>query len=378
MLCKACNCAVSINEILKCSHCAEIFHHGCVNITPKKYKKFLASGARQWICPICDIKYKYLKGDNTPVRSQVTRIQLSADQTESNTPSGSPPLPPARLDVSTMSIEDSHVVDISCNQQDVISFDKFSALIDQKLEGIKYSLINEIETRLHTIKSSLMSDITSKMKDECASVTQALKDDLNRTTEYLVGEQKDLRKALETAEERIVALEKDKLESESLFKNMRRQMDALDKASRSRNLEIQCIPQKRNENLIFIFKSLCDLIGHPMSEGDISSIKRVASLNPNSERPRNIIVSLPSTRHRDSIISAFKNYNKKNPVTSVHLHIPGPANRLFIAEHHSSTCKAIFAAARKACKEKKYKYCWVKDERVYVRKEDGGVPFILG
>lgn len=146
-----------------------------------------------------------------------------------------------------------------------------------------------------------------------------------------------------------------------------------EKVTRSCNLEIQCIPERRNENLAILFKKLCEHIKLPISDSDIRSCRRIARLNPSSDRPRSVLITLPSERHRNHIISGVERYNNSNPkdlLNSAHIGVTGDKRLIFVGEHLSKQCKDLHSAARRLAKEKGFKYTWVKYGRVYIRKDD--------
>lgn len=134
------------------------------------------------------------------------------------------------------------------------------------------------------------------------------------------------------------------------------------------------VPEKKNENLLPILKNLCAKISAPVTESEVFAVRRVAKMNNESARPRNILVTLPSERHRDYVISAFQRYkkaNRTNPLNSSDLGFPAENGQyIYVTEHLAPECKELHSAARKAAKERAYKFVWVKYGRVYMRKNE--------
>lgn len=184
-----------------------------------------------------------------------------------------------------------------------------------------------------------------------------------------------MKKEINTANKMIQSLESEKNKLSSDINRMSNRIRALEKGSRSCNLEVQCVPEKKTENVLNIFKKLYEEISVPLSDDDIRSVRRIAKMDPSTERPRNILVTLSSERKRDDVISAFRRYNKQYAdckFNSTHLNIPGEKRTVYVVEHLSPETKQLHGETRKKANELSYKYVWVKYDRVYVRKNDDG------
>ncbi|KAI5637564.1 hypothetical protein NE865_09697 [Phthorimaea operculella] len=203
---------------------------------------------------------------------------------------------------------------------------------------------------------------------------KGLEDNFNKATEFLELNQKEIKSDVSAATNRIKSLESEKLALETSIIDLNRRIETLEKTSRSRNIEIQAVPEKRSENVMYIVKKIFEVLNVPSpAEAEICSARRVAKLRPESDRPRNILVTLQSERQRDQLISAFRRYNKNNPkmeFSSSSIGLPGPSQRIYLSEHLSSQCKELHYAARKFAKEHSYTYVWIKYGRVYLRKND--------
>lgn len=138
-------------------------------------------------------------------------------------------------------------------------------------------------------------------------------------------------------------------------------------------MEIQAVPETRNENVLQLFRNLCKTINLQIDDNMVHSCRRVAKFVASSSRPRNILVTLSSSRVRDEVLSACLRYNKQHkelPLNTTSLGLPLERGPIYVNEHLSPDCKALHAATRAAAKNKKYKYVWVRYGRIYVRKDD--------
>ncbi|XP_064292016.1 uncharacterized protein LOC135309711 [Plodia interpunctella] len=314
------------------------------------YRENKAKLVQSWYCPSC-ANVTRRKAPDTPVRSSFVHglndSTMSCDEPLEASKSGAVFGP-------TSSEVNSSVVP----QSGGMSYEKFLELFDARLD-----------TKLNSFKAS----ISQIIKSEIASSIDNLKADFSRTTDFLEAEQKDLRAELSTANDNISRMESDKLKLQSDINTLERRLAVMEKSSRSCNLEVQAVPDKKNENIAAICKKIFDVIGVPIQDSEICAARRVAKLDPKSDRPRNIIITLPSERHRDSILSAYKRFNKdrkSEPLNSSLIGIQGERSNIYLAEHLSSEAKELYAAARKFKRDNQYQFVWVKYGRVYLRKSE--------
>lgn len=111
-----------------------------------------------------------------------------------------------------------------------------------------------------------------------------------------------------------------------------------------------------------------------LTENNIHHVTRVAKGDPISSRPKSIVVQFNSPRIRDTFLAASIQYNKTNPEDKLNSHVLGISGKkesIFIAEHLSPTNKMLHAEARNKGKNKNYKFVWVQNGKIFVRKSEG-------
>ncbi|KAL4719909.1 hypothetical protein ACJJTC_005800 [Scirpophaga incertulas] len=202
---------------------------------------------------------------------------------------------------------------------------------------------------------------------------QKLKSEFTVTTDFLAAEQKDLREEIQARREMIETLQTENSRLQKDVKSLEERLIAAEKLSRSKNIEIQAVPERKNEDLLRMFKKLCEAINLPLVDAEVHACRRVAKMDPKSDRPRNILVSLASPIIRDKILSAAARFNKaskNDPLSTKHLGMPDTHQRIYVAEHLSPDCKQLYAAARRTARESGIAYVWVKHGRVYTRKDE--------
>jgi hypothetical protein len=136
----------------------------------------------------------------------------------------------------------------------------------------------------------------------------------------------------------IKQLEQDKAGLQSDIARLTSKLAGIEKISRSCNIELQAVLERKNENVLSVFRKLCDTVKAPVEDGHISACRRVAKVNTSSTRPRNIVVTLSTPRIRDLVLSAAHRFNKTHRdsgLLSSDLDISGETCRIYVTEHLS-------------------------------------------
>lgn len=361
MHCVACNKHIDRGELLGCSSCRRLYDYKCLGMSEDYYSTNLSELKRAWICPSCN-NITRRKNDNTPVRNRFDILSEEADMScDDLLPNTSSADSDSKIFLQTSfdtraTKQPLQLPEMPCS----ISYDRFGELLDSKLESIRIAL-------------------TADIKKELTAAIDHLKDEFTHTTDFLAAEQKDIRDKIASVDNTMISLQSENVVLRAEMNELNRRLQTLEKSSRCRNIEIHSVPERKSENLVSIFERLCDELNVSTPNTDVLCVRRVAKMNSDSDRPRNILVTLQSERQRDELISAIRQYNKKNTdnqLNSSHLGIPGEKRTIYLSEHLSPECKKLHAATRKAAKEQAYKFVWVKYGRIYVRKNEQ-TPAIL-
>ncbi|CAH2088114.1 unnamed protein product [Euphydryas editha] len=131
-------------------------------------------------------------------------------------------------------------------------------------------------------------------------------------------------------------------ETETLRANnisLLKRLAQMDQQFRSSNIEIQCVPENKQENLINTMVQLGRVIKCPIDEAKIHYCARLAKMNGSSPRPRSILVKFNSSRLRDEFLAASSRFNKNNAddkLNTSHLGIGGAKKSpIYVVEHLS-------------------------------------------
>ncbi|KAH6920209.1 hypothetical protein HPB50_028802 [Hyalomma asiaticum] len=146
------------------------------------------------------------------------------------------------------------------------------------------------------------------------------------------------------------------------LKETRRQLTELKQYSRRSNLELKGIPCTENEVLVETMQKIAKFLMVDLVEGDIDAIHRVRT---RGDGPANVIVRFNSRRKRDLILQAAR---KKRPTTA--MLCSENAQPLYVNEHLCPEYKVLLGKAIQMKREKKWKFVWVSEGKVLMRKAD--------
>ncbi|CAG4944014.1 unnamed protein product [Parnassius apollo] len=171
----------------------------------------------------------------------------------------------------------------------------------------------------------------------------------------------------------ISGLQKDNETLQSSVKALPQRFNLVEQNIRESNLEINCVPEHKTENLSTILTQIAKTVDSHIGDGDIHHVTRVAKLNNDSDRPRMVFAKLRSPRHRDAMLAAVAKFNKsksKEKLSTQHLGMADPPKPVFVSEHLPPAIKFLHAAARLKAKKEDFKFVCVRNRRVFLRRNE--------
>lgn len=335
------NCNACVNVVLKtdkveCQICHMIYHYSCLGIGRSDYSKMIKQNQTLINkCPSC--KSREPKSNNilTPVRDNnlhpITSKQLT--------------------------LEDKELV-CSNNSSSMLDNNNINLIIKKEMKEMK----DAIDDKLTTLITEFKKDVSEKFNN-LVSTTDRLCTEIDglkvKLSEFDAMSKKiiELESKLNQYQIRVASLESD-------FNNHQQWL-------RRDNIEVQGVPELKNEKPTDIIIRIATHAGVEMKFDDIVSANRVQPLKPISGRHKNIVVKLKNPALKSRLTVALR---KCRGVTSADIGIPGKASRIFVNEHLTAHNKKLLKLCKEKCSSMGYKYTWVKNSSIYVRKSDG-TPF---
>lgn len=199
-------------------------------------------------------------------------------------------------------------------------------------------------------------------------------DSFQQAISFFSSRYDELKATVDEKTEKIDRLEKDNISLRESLQNLTKRVNISEQHSRASNIEIQCVPENNSEKLVTSILKLSEEIKCDIVDADIAHCTRVAKKNPDNTRPRSILVKFNNPRLRDSFLAAATKYNRthpKNRLSSRHLGSstvkPQP---IYVVEHLSAELKSIHAATRARARELGYKFVWVRNGRIFIKKSE--------
>lgn len=268
--------------------------------------------------------------------------------------------------------------------------------LTRNLNGSISSLRDEMNSKLESFTSDINAIVTTEMnnfrtlidemKNEVTDIKVACKalqssvDELHSKQQSSSAQITTICDQIDSHHERLHNLEQSQTpmvnvtgkmqEMSDIIKALQLQLASKDQRDRLKNLEITNVPVTKGENLLSILKTLSVKVGLDLAPQDIDDIHRVRKFTTDSKNtvlPPNIIVHFSLRKRKEEFLAACK---IRREITTVDLGYNGPSKPIFINEHLTPQNKMLFKRVRAAASEHGFKFVWVKDCKLFVRKSE--------
>ncbi|XP_028035986.1 uncharacterized protein LOC114247272 [Bombyx mandarina] len=144
-------------------------------------------------------------------------------------------------------------------------------------------------------------------------------------------------------------------------------------------VEIRNIPGREKEtkdDLLSILWKITDTLNVPVENHEIKDIFRISTKKNPSKKT--IIVEFTTNLKKEKFIRMYKKHNKgNNKLGTVNVGMSGPDMPIFISENLTAKKKRVFYLSRDFAKCNDYRYCWVSNGKIFIRKNDGSPQHLI-
>lgn len=349
-----CNNPISGKVYMTCFKCKKHFDLACAGVQPNRFQTMSPSKKLKWTCSVC--RESIPKANNIPMRPETSSTLESVAQKSS---SPSIMKGPGKQSPSATNNEEKSDLGVGT----VFGIDDISKIIAKEVTAA-------IRTELPKILNQMLEVKLTPIKEQL--------DNLQSSVSFMSQEYDRFNQKVDAVSSENRELQKESKELQTTVSSMTERLNHLEQCLRECNIEIQGVPEHKTENVVNIVMQIAQVVNHKILDTDILNCTRVASMNRDSKKPRAIIAKLRSKRCRDEFYSAVTKFNKANSdnkLNSSLLGIAGEKLPVYVSEHLSPANKALHAATRIKAKEKNYKFVWVRNGRIFMRKDETS-PFV--
>jgi vacuolar-type H+-ATPase subunit I/STV1 len=178
-----------------------------------------------------------------------------------------------------------------------------------------------------------------------------------------------LRAGMEKIETYIKEIERLKGENAALkskVSDLENRVDELENYSRRNCVEIQGIPEDKGEKTIEIVKKVGKALSVDINDSMVDACHRVGKAE--RDRPRGIIVKFVRRTDKEELMSRRR--ERKRDFSTRHLDMPTD-KPIYINDSLSPARRRLLALARQIRRDKGYKYIWLRNGNILLRKDEG-------
>jgi hypothetical protein len=228
--------------------------------------------------------------------------------------------------------------------------------------------------------SALLSEVIDKL-NEASEDRKRIEAEINKSFDFVheqVNEQKNvLKEQSAKLSEYLQLIENLRLENVNLKKKVAElelRLEDSEQYTRSNTVEIQGIPENKNEDVYEIVRQVGVALDMNFSREAIDVCHRLGK-RPDSIRPAGIVVKFVRREVKQTMLE--KRRVKRNLNTKDVGFTQTNAEPVYINESLSPAKRKLFAAARVLKREKGYTYLWVRNGKIFMRKSQGDPVIVI-
>ncbi|CAB0015907.1 unnamed protein product, partial [Nesidiocoris tenuis] len=187
--------------------------------------------------------------------------------------------------------------------------------------------------------------------------------DLKESVAYMSNQFDNFLEEITSLKSSMVSLEKENSELKTTVGELQKKVDLLEQNSRSAAVEVHGVPETHNEECIQIVSAVSQAL-----KVNCGAVKRAFRVGPvRKDRPRKILAELESSETRETLVAAAR---LDKSLTANDIHKNWPKERIYINENLTSFRAELLRRAKSKGKEKGFRYIWVKNFTVFMRKAE--------
>lgn len=238
----------------------------------------------------------------------------------------------------------------------------------------------QVESALGTTTNEDMMKFLKEMREETKTQIISLERELGKSVQSCHERIEELLRNFEVQSQKLAnyekifkAIRKENVFLRSKVSSLQTQLDDVEQYSRMNSLEINGIPEEKNENMVDVIKKVGKVLGVEIEEEHIDACHRLGAIKEGEKR--GIIVKFTRRSTKEEFLAKRK--IKRNFNTSDLGRTSGPADVIYVNESLSPARRKVLNAARALRKDQGYTYVWVKNGKILLRKNEGDKVIVV-
>lgn len=181
--------------------------------------------------------------------------------------------------------------------------------------------------------------------------------------------------SFEEVQLRIDSLEKERTYYKQAFESLENKLQDIELRSRSACIEIRNVPLNEKETAESLSKIVLQIASKVQMDMQPNGIRDVYRLpgKPGAVRP--IIAEFSTIPIKMELTSLVRSYNnnreKGEKLNSAQLGLNCENRPIYVSEYMSPSVKKLYFLAREFASQNNYKFCWCKNNKIFLRKIEG-------
>lgn len=229
------------------------------------------------------------------------------------------------------------------------------------------------------VKNEVIIKLLEEMRTESKLQMKHLEAELGKSVENCHNKIADLLTKIDEQSKTIQAYEgkfeiiiQENINLKTKVKTLESRLEEIEQYSRVNCLEINGVPEKKNENVFDIIKVVGNSLGVEIREEMVDACHRMGSRQDG--KSRGIIVKFTHRNVKEDVL--HKRKVKRNFNSHDINFTDSPTEVIYVNESLSPARRKILNAARALKREKGFTFVWVKNGRIFLRKNEGD-PVIM-
>lgn len=222
---------------------------------------------------------------------------------------------------------------------------------------------DEMEKKIEKVVTKVMNGFKREMKNELREFEKSINfnhDKLDEINEKMDKMQEMITKMNENQEK----LEIENKELKKKIDGLEHIVDDLEQYTRNRNVQIDGIPLKKDEDLRDLMMEIGKKIEVDIKNEYIDAIHRVPTRS--SKNPEPIVVQFTTRQTRDAVVQKAR----EKKLCTDDFNMQCEKKYIYVNDHLTQRKKNLMFEARKLKYLNNYKFLWTKNGKIFIKKDE--------